>query len=324
MCSPNLSGKETAVPRKGLSPLKKDPPPPLPENTNSAGGLESFQRERPFLAVALTLFLFLLDISGSMRGKRPLEAAPVQASDQAATSLPDHSPGKSTPPRRIRDVAESLPGTSTEPRLRLAGSIAAEIDERESRSGETAEQIIRDLDRLLDQLQSTGVSLTGSGQVASRLADLAHSLRDMAKELARKTDALAKDQASLRKLYNGAPQALQGAAKTFTRWADEEPYGDLKDDYRSTARVLSELSEAFVHRRQAVPLDLIENSEELQRYLERCALFLDRYEQAMRLVSSASMAPPEEYIDKLTRFRDGFRALRQQFARYAETIKANY
>ncbi len=146
----------------------------------------------------------------------------------------------------------------------------------------------------------------------------------MAKELVTKTDALAKDQAALRKLYSSAPQALQGAAKTFTRWANEEPYGDLKDDYRSTARVLTELSEAFVQRRQAVPLDLVENSEELKRYLERCALFLDRFEQAMRLVSRASMAPQEEYIDKLTRFRDGFSALRQQFARYAETIKANY
>lgn len=84
------------------------------------------------------------------------------------------------------------------------------------------------------------------------------------------------------------------------------------------------MSEAFVHRRQAVPLDLVENSDELKRYLERCAVFLDRFEQAMRLVSRASMVPQEEYIDKLTRFRDGFSALRQRFARYAETIKANY
>jgi uncharacterized protein YegL len=58
------------VARRPLSsPLKKDPPPPPPEKTTSAGGLESFQHERPFRAVALTLFLFLLDISGSMRGK---------------------------------------------------------------------------------------------------------------------------------------------------------------------------------------------------------------------------------------------------------------
>jgi hypothetical protein len=226
--------------------------------------------------------------------------------------------------RRIREIAETLPEISTEPRLRFAASIASEIDERESRSGETAEQIIRDLDRLIDELQSAGVSLAGSGQVAGRLADLARTLRDMAKDLVAKTDALAKDQAALRKLYASAPQALEGAAKMFTRWADEEPYGDLKDDYRSTAKVLTELSEAFVHRRQAVPLELVENSAELKRYLERCALFLDRFEQAMRLVSRASMTPQEEYIDKLTRFRDGFRALRQQFSRYAETIKANY
>jgi hypothetical protein len=256
-------------------------------------------------------------------GAHPLEASSVQGSDLPATA-PDHPPGKTTRPRRIREIAESLPGKSAEPRLRFAGSIASEIDERETRSGETAEEIIHDLDRLIDQLQSAGVSLAGSGQVASRLADLAHSLRDMAKELVAKTDALAKDQAALRKLYASAPQALQGAAKMFARWADEEPYGDLKDDYRSTAGVLTELSEAFVHRRQAVPLELVENSDELKRYLERCALFLDRYEQAMRLVASASAAPQEEYIDKLTRFRDGFRALRQQFARYAETVRANY
>jgi uncharacterized protein YegL len=58
------------VPRKGLSsPLNNDPPPPPPEKTTPAGDLECFQRARPFRAVALTLFLFLLDVSGSMRGK---------------------------------------------------------------------------------------------------------------------------------------------------------------------------------------------------------------------------------------------------------------
>jgi uncharacterized protein YegL len=57
------------VGRKSLpSPPKKDPPPPPPEQTTSAGGLESFKRERPFRAAELTLIVFLLDFSASMRG----------------------------------------------------------------------------------------------------------------------------------------------------------------------------------------------------------------------------------------------------------------
>jgi hypothetical protein len=257
-------------------------------------------------------------------GERPLEVLPGQRSDRLVNPLADQPVGKNPRPRRIREVAELLPSRSAEPKIRYAASIASEIDERETRSGDTAEDISRDLDRLIDDLQSGGTSLGGSGQVAGRLADLARALRVMAKELIAKTDVLTKDQEALRKLYTSAPQALQGAATMFTRWADEEAYSDLKEDYRSTAKVLTDLSQAFTNRRQAVPLDLLENSEELKRYLERCSLFLDRYEQAMRLVSGTSVAPQEEYIDKLTRFRDGFRTLRQQFARYAETIKSNY
>ena len=261
------------------------------------------------------------------RGAGP-DQPPVKpaAVDRPLETLPEahHSENGMPKSRRVREVADSLPNTSAEPRIRVAASVLSEIDERESRSSETAEQISRDLDRLIDDLQTAGSSLTGSGQVAGRLGDLAARLRVMAKELIAKSELLTKDQEALRKLYRSAPQTLQGAATMFTRWADEEPYSDLKHDYRSTAKVLTDLSQAFVHRRQAVPLDLLENSAELNRYLERCALFLDRYEQAMRLVAGTSAVPQEEYIDKLTRFRDGFRTLRQQFARYAETIKANY
>jgi hypothetical protein len=256
--------------------------------------------------------------------ERPFEARPAQPFGQPVKLLSAHPDGKTPRPRRIREVAEMLPRTSAEPRLRYAGSIASEIDERESRSGDTAEQIIRDLDRLIDDLQSAGASLAESGRVADRLADLAQHLHVIAKELIAQTDVLTKDQEALRKLYASAPQALQGAAKTFARWAEEEQYSDLKADYRTTASVLTDVGQAFIERRRSVPLELVENSAELKGYLERCALFLERYEQAMRLVSRASMAPLEAYIDKLTRFRDGFSALRQQFARYAETIKANY
>ncbi len=54
--------------RRPLSPPPEADPPP-PGKKTPAGDLEFFQRARPFRAVALTLFLFLLDISGSMRGK---------------------------------------------------------------------------------------------------------------------------------------------------------------------------------------------------------------------------------------------------------------
>ncbi len=86
--------------------------------------------------------------SQAAAGERPLETSPVQASDLPAKPSPDHPRGNSPRPRRIREVAESLSGTSAEPRISFAGSIASEIDERETRSGETAEEIIRDLDRL--------------------------------------------------------------------------------------------------------------------------------------------------------------------------------
>lgn len=58
------------MPRKSLSsPLNNVPPPPPSKLTTTAGDLECFQRARPFRAVVLTLFVFLFDVSGSMRGK---------------------------------------------------------------------------------------------------------------------------------------------------------------------------------------------------------------------------------------------------------------
>jgi uncharacterized protein YegL len=60
--------------RKRLSsPPEKNPVPPPPEKKTSAGGLEGFQRERPFRAAELTLIAFLLDISMSMSG-RPIQS----------------------------------------------------------------------------------------------------------------------------------------------------------------------------------------------------------------------------------------------------------
>ena len=54
------------------SPIEKDTPVGPSEKTPSAGGLESFQQARPFLAAEMTLILFLLDNSASMAGE-PIE-----------------------------------------------------------------------------------------------------------------------------------------------------------------------------------------------------------------------------------------------------------
>lgn len=219
------------------------------------------------------------------------------------------APASAEGPKKSSEQAE-------DPRLKLARLSKEAVEQQEKDLATIQEEIVRAIEGMgPGKLEPEKLAVDG-------LKKLVGQLRGMAKELVEKHSRYVESTTSLKRAMEDSAPAFREASKLFRRYADEETYKDLQQDYIYLGQAWADMARVMEKRAKELDAEPKEVEATVQ-YLRRTALFLDRFAQHLDSFPDLSTgAERQRFLDQLRNYIQGFESLRSLFRQFHGNLKA--
>lgn len=216
------------------------------------------------------------------------------------------------------------------PLEQMVESQRSELAQREEDLVAKEEALFESLDAALASIG--GPSLAGERRTLEALVPAVLALKLQAENLATTHDEFLAALAHYKEGLAAFPATAKQLAAQNRRYADDEPYDDLRETYSTTAEMFEALGVQFAARAKSLQADE-QAVEESFAYLERQALMLDRLSTALEALPALPAGyTPDELLDGLKthaqrsqRLRDALKSFHQKLVSpqaISPTVKA--
>jgi hypothetical protein len=164
--------------------------------------------------------------------------------------------------------------------------------------------------------------LSGTDKVLRSLRPLVHQLNADAKQILANQDKYFE---SLRALYGAvskSPAPYRAASRVYDAYAYDEPYDELKQDYRDLADSWRLIADEMDRRADTIRKQGLD-AVEFKRHFERTSLFLERLETHLASFPEVNGQASDEYSEQLQRYIQGFESLRGSLRTFHDKLKAS-
>jgi hypothetical protein len=203
-----------------------------------------------------------------------------------------------------------------DPRLKLAQLTKEAIETQEKDLAQLQAEVLRAIEGMAPgKLDQEKLAVDGLKRLVSHL-------RGMAKELVEKHGKYAESAKALKdSMEKGAP-AFREASKVFVKYAEEEPYKELKQDYLFLAEAWQDMAKVMEKRARELGAEPKEIAETM-KYVERTAVFLERFETHLSSYPNLDTgAERQRYLEQMRKYVQGFEELRKLFRKFHGNLKS--
>jgi hypothetical protein len=210
---------------------------------------------------------------------------------------------------------------SRDPKMALAERAKNSIQKKERELAQDEEAAFELIEEALKQvpdgtLQSEQQTLDGFRQATGVLRKLAHDLLE-------NRDKIVTDIDMLQRMNRSAVPIYRDGAKNFIEFSKSEPYDEIQEDYLRLAGMWNMIADSMEKRAEQFA-EQNKEMEEMLRYLERTAVFLDRLQQHFDSIPDLeSLKDRERYLENLRRFIKSFEKFRQLFREFDTELRSN-
>lgn len=203
--------------------------------------------------------------------------------------------------------------------LSAAATTKDEIAKREAQLSRLQERMVANIEQMIS---SFDITRPGSAdEVMRSMRPLVHQLNLTSKQLLANQDAYFDSLRSLHTAVVEAPTKYRAAAAAFERYAQDEPFDDIRKDYLVLAESWSLVASKMERRVSPIRQegrDIIE----FKKYLERTSLFLDRFETHLASFPDTPSGDAE-FEMQMRRYVGGVESLRRLLLGFREKVGAS-
>jgi hypothetical protein len=216
-------------------------------------------------------------------------------------------------------AAQTIAASAEDRSIAAAARVKQEISRREQDIALLQADMIQKLETAVNGTEDD--PFVGAKGVIQQLKPLVHQLNATSQQLLGNQDAYFEALRGLHQAIRESPEVFRTAGDVFDGYAAEEPYEEIKKDYRSLAESWRLIADEMVRRDQGVQ-QFGRDAVEFKKHLARTALFLDRLE--MFLNSCPDLGASEggdDFARKLQGYIHGFESLRGSLRSFHDKLK---
>ena len=170
-------------------------------------------------------------------------------------------------------AAKESRGQSTDERISKARKLGDELANQEAKVSQEQDQLIQAISKAVDQFKPSRIET--AGDTLQSLRPVVQQLRDDSRAIIDRESDYFKSMTVLHASLSKAPAMFRAAGDVFAKYAQDEPFKEIRSDYENLAESWQLLADG-IEKRDA---DLKQEATEMHNfksYLERTCVFLER------------------------------------------------